>query len=58
MRSEIDAAAHWYEVTIDQRESFAVMFSSYPVVTPLRASHHWPRLAQMMNLPPATASMG
>ena len=52
LRSEIDEAAHWYEVTIDQRESFAVMFPSYPLVAPLRESHHWPRLAAMMNLPP------
>jgi tetratricopeptide (TPR) repeat protein len=52
LRSEIDEAAHWYEVMIDQRESFAVMFPSYPVVAPLRENQHWPRLATMMNLPP------
>jgi len=57
LRSEIDEAAHWYEVTIDQRELFAVMFPSYPVVAPLRASHHWPRLATMMNLPPVQADV-
>jgi tetratricopeptide (TPR) repeat protein len=52
MRSEIDEAAYWYEVMINQRESFAVMFPSYPFVAPLRESHYWPRLAAMMNLPP------
>jgi tetratricopeptide (TPR) repeat protein len=52
LRSEIDEAAHWYEVAINQRESFAVVFPSYPFVAPLRASHYWPRLATMMNLPP------
>ena len=57
LRSEIDEAAHWYEVAIDQRELFAVMFPSYPVVAPLRASHHWPRLATMMNLPPVQADV-
>ena len=57
LRSEIDEAAHWYAVTIEQRELFAVMFPSYPVVAPLRASHHWPRLATMMNLPPVQADV-
>ena len=52
LRSEIDEAAHWYEVTIDQRELFAVMFPSYPVVAPLRESQYWPRLATLMKLPP------
>jgi len=42
---------------IDQRESFAVMFPSYPLVAPLRDSHHWPRLAAMMNLPPVQADV-
>ena len=51
LRSEVDEAAHWYEVMIDQRESFAVMFPSYPFAAALRESHHWPRLATMMNLP-------
>ena len=49
--AEMDEAARWYEVAIEQREPFAVMFPGYPVVRPLRTSHHWPRLAAMMSLP-------
>ena len=49
--SEIDEAARWDQVMIQQREPFAVMFPNYPVVRSLRASHHWPKLARMMNLP-------
>ena len=49
--SELDEAAHWYRVSIEQREPFALMFAHYPVTKSLRASHHWSTLANLMNLP-------
>ncbi len=49
--SEIDAAADWYEKLIEEREAFAVVFAKNPIVSALRASRRWPKLARMMNLP-------
>jgi serine/threonine-protein kinase len=49
--AELDEAAHWYRVSIEQREPFALMFANYPVTKALRASHHWSTLASSMNLP-------
>jgi len=52
---EIDEAASWFERMIQQREPFAIIFARDSVLKPLRASRHWPRLTQLMNLPePAT----
>ena len=51
LRSEIDQAADWYEKAIDQRELFALICAPSPMITPLRESRRWPRLAQLMNLP-------
>lgn len=51
LSSEIDEAAHWYRVSIEQREPFALMFANYPVTKSLRESHHWSMLANLMNLP-------
>lgn len=48
---EIDAAADWYEKSIEQRDPFAVVFASAPIGKDLRHSPRWPRLAKMMNLP-------
>ncbi len=55
LRSELDAAADWYEKSIEQREPFAVMYARTAFAAPLRASARWPSLAKMMNLP-GTAS--
>jgi len=49
--AELDEAAHWYRVSIEQREPFALMFANYPVTKSLRESHHWSTLANLMNLP-------
>jgi hypothetical protein len=49
--SEIDAAAHWYERMIDEREVFAPFYARAPYTAELRASRYWPKLARMMNLP-------
>jgi hypothetical protein len=51
LRSEIDLAADWYEKSIEQRELFALICAPSPVISPLRESPRWPRLAQLMNLP-------
>ena len=48
---EIDAAADWYEKTIDARDPFAVIYAASPIGKALRQSARWPRLASMMNLP-------
>jgi len=49
--SDIDAAADWYEKSIEQRETFAVIYVRAPILRPLRESRRWPALAKMMNLP-------
>ena len=53
LRSEIDAAADWYEKAIEQRELFAIIFTPAPLIAPLRESPRWRRLATLMNLPDA-----
>jgi serine/threonine-protein kinase len=53
LRSEIDAAADWYEKAIEQRELFALICAAAPMTKPLRESARWPRLARLMNLPGA-----
>ena len=50
--SEVDAAADWYEKAIHERDPFAVIFCQAPYVRILQESPRWPKLAQMMNLPP------
>ncbi len=49
--SDIDAAAHWFEKSIERREAFAVVYFRAPILQPLRESPRWPALAKMMNLP-------
>jgi serine/threonine-protein kinase len=52
LRSELDAAADWYEKAIAERDPFAVVFVNSPLVRRrLSASTRWPRLAALMNLP-------
>jgi tetratricopeptide (TPR) repeat protein len=51
LRSEIDAAADWFEKMIELRDPFALAYVRSPIVRPLRESAHWPRLAAMMKLP-------
>ena len=48
--SDMDAAADWYAKAIEQRELFAVIFASAPMLNVLRVTGRWPRLAKMMNL--------
>ncbi|HUJ21934.1 MAG TPA: protein kinase [Bryobacteraceae bacterium] len=49
--SETDAAADWFEKTIDERDPFAVVFCRAPIGKILRASPRWLPLAHRMNLP-------
>jgi len=48
---DLDAAAFWFQKSIEQREPFAVVYSPWPILKPLRESQRWPALAKMMNLP-------
>jgi serine/threonine-protein kinase len=48
--SEVDAAAGWYEKTIEAREMLAPVYANSLYTADLRASPHWARLARMMNL--------
>jgi len=50
-RSEIDAAADWYEKMIEQREPFAVIYAGSSLCKDLRQSPRWPALARKINLP-------
>jgi eukaryotic-like serine/threonine-protein kinase len=49
MCSEMDAAADWYEKAIEQRELFAIIFASAPIMSGLRATPRWSKLAKMMS---------
>jgi TolB-like protein/Tfp pilus assembly protein PilF/predicted Ser/Thr protein kinase len=50
-RSEIDAAADWYEKMIEQREPFSVIYAGSSLCNDLRQSPRWPALARKINLP-------
>jgi hypothetical protein len=50
-RSEVDAAADWYEKMIEQREPFAVIYAGSSLCKDLRQSPRWPALARKINLP-------
>jgi TolB-like protein/Tfp pilus assembly protein PilF/predicted Ser/Thr protein kinase len=50
-RSEVDAAADWYEKMIEQREPFAVIYARSSLCKDLRQSPRWPGLARKINLP-------
>jgi eukaryotic-like serine/threonine-protein kinase len=52
-RSEIDAAADWYEKMIEQREPFAVIYAGSSLCKDLRQSPRWPALARKISLPVA-----
>ena len=48
---ELDAAAEWFARAIEERYSMVGAFLQSAIGEPLRQSPHWPRLAQLMNLP-------
>jgi len=49
--SELDEAADWYELMIDERDPFALLYARTVAVAPLRAHHRWRRLSELMRLP-------
>jgi TolB-like protein len=48
---DINAAAHWFERAIEERDPVVLITLQGAAGEPLRASPHWPRLAALMNLP-------
>ena len=51
--SEIDAAIDWYERGVELGYLSAAQIASAGFMKPLHSSPRWPKLAKMMNLPPA-----
>jgi hypothetical protein len=50
LAGELDAAADWYEVTIEKRDPFAIIFAEGPLFSTLRESPRWGKLSTMMRL--------
>ena len=48
---EVDRGADWAEKAIEQRDSSMMLYLRFVVSKGLRASHRWPRIAKMINLP-------
>jgi tetratricopeptide (TPR) repeat protein len=48
---EIDQGADWTEKAIEQRDSSMMLYVRFVVCRGLRASHRWPKIAKMVNLP-------
>ena len=48
---ELDEAANWYQVMIDERDPFALVYANAPVTLPLHAHPRWQALAAQMRLP-------
>ncbi|HTS56998.1 MAG TPA: protein kinase [Terriglobales bacterium] len=48
---EIDPGADWTEKAIEQRDPSMMFYLRFVVCKGLRASRHWPRIANMINLP-------
>ena len=48
---EIDEAADWVEKAIEQHDSSMRFYLGFVICKGLRASHRWPKIARMVNLP-------
>jgi tetratricopeptide (TPR) repeat protein len=48
---EIDQGADWTEKAIEQRDASMMVYLRFVVSRGLRASHRWPKIAKMVNLP-------
>ena len=48
---DLDAAADWYERTVEHRDPFALVYARTSIVAPLREHHRWPELAALRQLP-------
>jgi hypothetical protein len=48
---EIDQGSDWAERAIVQRDASMMVYLRFVVSRSLRASHRWPKIAKMVNLP-------
>lgn len=48
---EVDEGADWAEKAIEERDLSMMLYLRFVVCKELRASHRWPRIARMLNLP-------
>ena len=48
---EIEQAADWVQKAIEQRDSSMRFYLGFVICRGLRASHRWPKIAKMVNLP-------
>jgi TPR repeat protein len=48
---DYEQAAHWFERALAKRDATATIYIQLSIAKGLRASVHWPKLAQLMNLP-------
>ncbi len=55
---DIDLGADWVEKAIDQRDLAMMIYVRFVVCKDLRASHRWPKIARMLNLPDKAAPQG
>jgi serine/threonine-protein kinase len=59
---DLDLGADWAEKAIDQRDLAMMVYLRFVVCKDLRASHRWPKIARMLNLPdkagPGAATRG
>jgi hypothetical protein len=51
LTGDLDAAAKWWTVAIEQRDLWVVFSARGWFVHPLRETEHWPHLAALMKLP-------
>ncbi|HSA92919.1 MAG TPA: protein kinase [Terriglobales bacterium] len=48
---ELDLGADWIEKAIEQRDASTMFYLRFVVCKGLRASHRWPKIAKMVNMP-------
>jgi eukaryotic-like serine/threonine-protein kinase len=51
LTGEVDRGADWAEKAIEQRDNSMMYYLRFVVCKKLRASHRWPKIAEMVNLP-------
>jgi tetratricopeptide (TPR) repeat protein len=51
LSGEVDEGADWTEKAIEQRDPSMMFYLRFVVCKGLRASHRWPKIARMINLP-------
>jgi len=51
LSGEVDQGADWAEKAIDERDASMMVYLRFVVSKGLRASHRWPKMAKMLNLP-------